>query len=250
MKPVFISFPTNASQVVDAGSSNMFNCTVISSNRTTVQWLFKGVTVPECNDDYTMFQNICDVTNQKIICTTRTISVVENFVLVSSLNLHICNSTVNSTGDYTCAVQGIHISVVHQNNLIVQQTIEFYVNTTLRDLLDNSGGDGGYSVTIWIVCATAILIFALSAFMIGVVIKLLCYMKKHQTVSIQISTNQYDIELAVPATIKKDDEWEFPRENLKLLQKLGKTTLIISFMYNNIVVYRCWQFWSSIESKG
>ncbi|XP_065920092.1 fibroblast growth factor receptor homolog 1-like isoform X2 [Dysidea avara] len=226
MKPIFISFPTNISQVINEGSSNMYNCTVTSSNRTTVQWLFKGVAVPECDDNNTMFQNICDVTNQKMICTTRNISMAENFILVSSLNLHICNMTVKSSGEYTCVVQGIDNRVIYQNKLTVKQTIEVSVKPTLGDIDNRDGAsdvdnhDGASDVVVWIVSATAILIFVTSIFMIGVVTKLLCYMKKHQTVSMQINTNHYDIELAVPTTIKKDDEWEFPRENLKLLQKL------------------------------
>ena len=196
-----------------------------SSNRTTVQWLFKGVAVPECDDNSTLFQNICDTTNQKMICTTRTISAAENFIVASSLNLHICNMTVNSSGEYTCAVQGIDIKVVHQNNLIVQQTVKVAVNATSTDILDNGNSNdnsGSNNTTIWIVTATAVLMLALSIFMIGIATKLLCYLKKHQTLSIQKSTNHYDIELAAgPTKMMRDNKWEFPRENLTLLQRLG-----------------------------
>ena len=57
-------------------------------------------------------------------------------------------------------------------------------------------------------------------------IKLCCYVKSPYRSS-EAGNNQ-ETELTTTMTTKKvveDDNWEFPREKLKLLQKLGKVAI-------------------------
>jgi len=199
MRPVFITFPTNVNQVVEEGSSSLYNCTVISSNRTKLQWLFEGVAVPECqHGDMSPLQSN--------VCTSLTTSTTEGgLAFVHSIRLHIFDASVDSSGQYSCKVQGITDEIVQQNNLIVQQTIEVTVNPTddhnndkrLRNSQGNKSDDANW-IIILLVSISAVLICVLSALLISALVKVLLYMRRHQNA--KMTDESHEINLTSPTT--------------------------------------------------
>lgn len=211
--------------MIDEGADDVYNCTVASSNRTKVHWVFRGAPIPECNynNSFGPSQNICLTDNQP--CITRSVSVTEELYLVHSLILHVCgNAAANISGHYTCEVQGLDKELVKLNKLTIQQSIYIYVNVTNDANVDEVQERD--QIIIPLVSASAsVLIFVMSISIIIVTVKLLCYVKRpcgsHETGD---DANQ-EMELASTLPTKKiieEDDWEFSREKLKLLQNIGK----------------------------
>jgi len=200
MRPIFVTFPTNVNQVVEEGSSNLYNCTVTSSNRTNLQWLFKGVAIPECkHDDLSSLQS-----NQKAVCTSLTTSATEGgSVFIHSIGLHISGASVDISGQYSCKVQGINDVIVQQNNLIIQQAIVVTVNPTddhnndKRSSQDDKS-DGADWIIILLVSISAVLICVLSALLIFALVKVLLYMRRHQ--NCETVDGSPEINLTSPTT--------------------------------------------------
>ena len=178
----------------------MYNCTVASSNHTKVQWLFKGVAVPECkHDDFTCLHD-----SEKAVCTSLTTSTTEEgSILVHSIGLHICGASVGSSGQYSCTVQGFNDKIVQQNNLIIKQTIEVTVNLAddhnkdKRNSQDDQS-DGADWIIILLVSISAVLICVLSALLISALVKVLLYTRSHH--NCEMMDRSHEINLTSPTT--------------------------------------------------
>lgn len=261
MKPNFINFPENVSQVIDEGTSHVYNCTVATSNTTRIQWVFRGTPIPDCNyiDSFGSSRN-SHVTEKP--CVTSSVLVTEELFLIHSFILQLRNVTVDVSGQYTCRVQGIDEEIVKRNNLMIQNSIEISVNVANTEIDANVNdadiNDANKIIIPLVGVLASALISIMSIFIIITVVKLFCYVKKpHGSHGIE-DINQ-EIELTSTLPTKKvleveEDDWEFPRDKLKLLQKIGK--IIIKKQSNGcycvllVYIHRCWEFWSSTESKG
>ena len=226
MRPRFITFPENASQVINEDTAHVYNCTVASSNRTKVQWLSSRGPIPECINVNSMASscNNCFTENQP--CVTSSVMVTEELFLVHSLILHLYNVTGNHSDQYTCKVQGIDANLVRRNDLIIQQSIVIFVNVSTTVRTDAKVDDGNKIIIPLVSASVSTLILILLVFTIIVMVKLFCYVNNPCGRQATEDSNQ-EIELTVTTSptkkIVKEDEWEFPREKLKLLQKIGKT---------------------------
>ena len=228
MKPRFITFPENASQVVDMDTNHVYNCTVASSNRTKVQWLSSKGPVPECiNINLSSSCNNCFIENQP--CVTSNVMVTEELFLVHSLILHLYNVTGNHSDQYTCKVQGIDERLVRRNSLMIQQSIVVFVDVSTTTRTDATVDDGNKILIPLVSASVSTLILVMLVFTIIVMVKLFCYVKNpcgsHAT---EDGDGNQEIELTATSPTKKvveEDEWEFPREKLKLLQKIGKIAI-------------------------
>lgn len=228
MKPKFISFPENVSQMLDEGTHSRYNCTVASRNGTKVEWIFGGVPIPECNHNNSRFvlshNYTCLLENQP--CVIRNVTVAEELFLVHSLILHLCSASTNHSGQYTCEVQGIDEEVVKYNNLITQQSIEVFIHAGSNIGVDTNVDEGSNSMIILLIVASvSMLIFIMLICVIIIMVKLFCYVKNPSSTEETGDSNQ-EMELTTTSPTKKiidEDDWEFPREKLKLFQKIGKT---------------------------
>ena len=223
MKPIFISFPENTAQVIDEDSNHIYNCTVASSNRTTVQWVSSRGPIPECVSD-TWFCNNSDCLAKNLLCVNSSVTVTEELFLVHSLILYLNNVSGNHSDQYTCRVQGINEEVVRRNNLIIRQSLVVLVNVSTIVRTKDAINNGGNKILIPLVTASvSVLILVMLVSTIIVMVKLYCYIKNPCGRQETEDGNQ-EIELATTSPTKKiaEDEWEFPREKLKLLQKIGK----------------------------
>lgn len=238
MKPNFISFPENTSEVVDEGTDKVYNCTVASSNRTEVRWVFEGAAIPDCI--HNLFDppcNNCRTDNKPYACVTRDVSVTEELFLVHSLLLHIYNLSTIYSGQYTCKVQGIDEKVVRRNSLIIQKSIRVSINNSKVNEIDETGtsvvsNKRNDKIIISLVSAFAsVLIFVMSIFMVIVVVKLFCYINNPRGNREALNSMQ-EIEQTSTITMKKieEDGWEFPREKLKFLQKIGEAIIHLQWV--------------------
>ena len=227
MKPNFINFPENSSEVVDEDTDHVYNCTVASSNRTKVQWLSSRGPVPECINDNSLAPSCNNCFTENRPCVTSSVTVAEELFLVHSLILHLYNVSANHSDQYTCKVQGIDEELVRRNNLMIQQSIVVFVNVMETDA--NVAIDDGNKILIPLVSASvSTLILIMLVFTIIVMVKLFCYFKNPCGSHATEDGNQ-EIELTPTSptkkAVKEGDEWEFPREKLKLLQKIGKIAI-------------------------
>ena len=226
MKPKFINFPENTSQVIAEDTDHVYNCTVASSNRTKVQWLSTRGPIPECIDNSSApLCNNCFTENRP--CVTRSVSVTEELFLMHSLILHLYNVSANHSDHYTCKVEGIDEVLVRRNSLMIQQSIVVLVNVSTITEADPNVDNGNNMLIPLVSASVSTLIFIMLVFTIIVLVKLFCYAKNAGGSQTTEDGNQ-EIELTATSPTKKvvkEDEWEFPREKLKLLQKIGKITI-------------------------
>lgn len=212
--------------MIDEGVDDTYNCTVASSNRTKVQWIFREAPIPECNySSYDTSWNPCQIESRP--CVTSRVSVTEELFLVHSLILHLCNVTADASGQYTCEVQGIDPRVAKLNNLITQQSVNIYINASNVQESSTSFDDENDKIIIPVVSVLAsVLITVMSLFIVIVVIRLFCYIRSPRCAAYEAEDGNTDIEMTSTLPTKKfveeEDDWEFPREKLKLLQKIGK----------------------------
>ena len=237
--------------MIDEGVDDTYNCTVASSNRTRVQWVFREAPIPECSyNSHNPSWNNCQTESQP--CVTSRVSVTEELFLVHSLILHLCNVTAEASGQYTCEVQGIDEKVAKRNNLLTRESINIYVNDK-KESTTNIDDESDRIIIPLVSALASVLIVTMSIVVSVVMIKLFCYIKNPRTAHEAEDGNQ-EIELTSTLPTKKfveeEDDWEFPREKLKLLQKIGKIINQTDCWGVCIYIYRRWQFWSSTKSKS
>ena len=189
-----------------------------------MQWVFREAPIPECiYSSYNPSWNNCQTESRP--CVTSRISVTEELFLVHSLILHLCNVTADASGHYTCEVQGIDDGVAKSNNLMTQQSIDIYVNVSNKQDSNTNVDDESDRIVIPLVSALALVLIIIMSIVIAMVmIKLFCYIKNPHVAREAEDANQ-EIELTSTLPTKKfveEDDWEFSREKLKLLQKIGK----------------------------
>lgn len=238
MKPRYITFPENASQVIDEATDHVYNCSVASSNRTTVQWLSSRGPIPECINVNSSASSCNNCFTENRPCVTSSVMVTEELFLVHSLILHLYNVTGNHSDQYTCKVQGIDAKLVRRNNLMIQQSIVVFVNVTTTTRTDVKVDDGNKIIIPLVSASVSTLILVMLVSTIIVMVKLFCYIKNPGGSQVTEDGNQ-EIELTATSPTKKvvkEDEWEFPREKLKLLQKIGKTVIANQMVYMRLVI--------------
>ena len=239
------------------GEDGTYNCTVASSNRTNVQWVFGGSSIPECNSFRPSSNATCP--SEKSSCVTSSVSVTEELFLVRSLILYLCSVTANIAGQYTCEVQGINEAIVKDYNLITQQSIEVSVHNMRIDThIDDISDDRSNKIMspLIIACGSSP-IFIMLIVIVIMMIRIFRYVK-NLCASRETLAGIQESELTLTRKVFEEDNWEFPRDKLKLLQKIGKIvandSYLIKCIYYWCTLYyipcRCWQFWSSIESKS
>jgi len=176
----------------------MYNCTVASSNRTTVQWLFKGVAVPECK--YGEFP--CLHENQKLVCTISTTE-AEGPFLVHSLSLYICGADESNSGQYSCKIQGFDYEIVQQNSVIIEKTIQITLNHSddhkndKRSSDDEKDNDINWIIII-LVSISAVMMCVLSALLISTLVKVLLKIRSHR--SCDMMDGSHEVNLTSPTS--------------------------------------------------
>ena len=252
MKPIFINFPENTNQTINENSNHTYNCTIASSNRTTVQWVSSRGPIPECvSDAWSCNNSNCFVENQP--CVTSSVTVTEELFLVHSLILYLYSASGNHSDQYTCRVQGLDEQVVRRHNLTIQQSLAVSVNVSTIVRTEGVINNDKNEILIPLVTeSVSALILVMLASTIIVIVKLYCYIKNRRGRQEGDDGNR-EIELATTSPterIAEEDEWEFPREKLKLLQKIGKIAIwqsLCIFVIGTYIRYcRCWKFWPSV----
>lgn len=122
----------NSSYAISQGQSNRWTCAVKAASYADVVWKFNDVPIPLVEGSHILNCSDPNSTVSKNVFVTYTESYVSSYISRHQSVMHICNASINNTGEYHCVVEYLHGGVFPVGSFHLDITLD--VGKRIMDL--------------------------------------------------------------------------------------------------------------------